>query len=147
MHLSIATAEDIPALADLLAILFCQEAEFTPNPPLQIAALNKIIANPTLGEIIIARINDEAVGMVNLLYTCSTALGGTVGLLEDMVIKPGWRRQNLGTHLLEYAIDRARSRGCLRITLLTDSNNTEAQRFYHRQGFTASTMLPMRLIL
>lgn len=33
------------------------------------------------------------------------------------------------------------------LTLLTDRVNEAAQRFYVRQGFTASPMLPMRLPL
>ncbi len=38
MHLSIATLEDIPALAELLSQLFAQEVEFTPNIGLQTTA-------------------------------------------------------------------------------------------------------------
>lgn len=147
MHISIATTEDIPALADLLSILFCQEAEFTPNRPAQITALSEIIANPSLGEILTARINGEIIGMVNLLYTCSTALGGKVCLLEDMVIKPSWRRQHLGGRLLNYALEHASSTGCLRITLLTDRGNNQAHTFHQRHGFHTSAMVPMRLLL
>jgi hypothetical protein len=35
----------------------------------------------------------------------------------------------------------------LRLTLLTDGGNLDAQRFYARFGFVRSGMLPMRLVL
>lgn len=147
MQLSIASIHDIPDLVALLSILFSQEQEFTPNAQAQTSALSDIINNPTLGHILVARINSKPVGMVNILYTCSTALGGKVCLLEDMVIAPDARSQQLGSQLLGYAIKHAKQAGCKRITLLTDTSNINAQHFYQRFGFTASGMMPMRLLL
>ena len=85
--------------------------------------------------------------MVNLLYTVSTALGSRVAILEDMVVSPKIRGQNVGSSLIEYALDYARKQGCQRITLLTDSDNIAAHRFYERHGFSRSTMVPFRLDL
>lgn len=147
MHYSLATLQDVPALTQLLSALFSQETEFTPDPQAQTRALTHIIAEPNLGEILVARIEGKAVAMVSLLYSCSTALGGKVCWLEDMVVAPQWRGQTIGTNLLHYAIEHARTSGCLRITLLTDQNNTPAQHFYTRQGFVFSSMQPMRLLL
>ena len=44
-------------------------------------------------------------------------------------------------------IDYARKKDFMRITLLTDRLNAEAQRFYKRHGFFESAMLPMRFVL
>ena len=145
-----ATAADIPELARLLALLFTQEAEFTPDLEAQIRGLSRIIAAPEIGRILALRppgIAAEIGGMVNLLFTVSTALGDRVCLLEDMVIAPAWRSRGAGTRLLEAAIERARSEGCARITLLTDGGNEAAQRFYARAGFVRSSMIPMRRAL
>lgn len=124
-----------------------QEAEFTPDPAAQRRGVSHIIANPDLGTILVARQGDQVVGMVNLLFTLSTALGEPVAWLEDMVVAPAGRGGGVGTQLLSAAIATARARGCKRITLLTDRANEAAQRFYARQGFVASGMLPMRLML
>lgn len=86
-------------------------------------------------------------GMVNLLFTISTALGGRVAILEDMVVRPGYRSCGAGSKLLQAAMDFAKSAGCHRITLLTDRANESAQRFYKRHGFTLSEMVPLRLSL
>ena len=142
-----ATVEDIPALCRLLSLLFTQEAEFTPDPDAQARGLARIITAPGTGEILVAREGGEVLGMVNLLYTVSTALGAPVALLEDMVVAAAARGGGVGSRLLEHAIATARARGCRRITLLTDIDNHSARRFYERQGFTVSPMQPLRLAL
>lgn len=147
MHIAPAAATDVPALSDLLTALFSQEAEFTPDQAAQRRGVSHIIANPDSGTILLARQGDQVIGMVNLLFTISTALGEPVALLEDMVVAPAGRGSGVGTQLLSAAIAAARARGCKRITLLTDRANEAAQRIYARQGFVASGMLPMRLML
>jgi GNAT superfamily N-acetyltransferase len=151
MHLpiytSVATEAHLPALCDLLHVLFSQETEFTPDRAAQRRGLERIIANPRVGTILVAYDNDAVVGMVNVLYTESTALGARVALLEDMVVLPASRRKGIGTMLLQSAFQSARAEGCRRITLLTDLGNTAAQRFYQRHGFGASSMIPLRLAL
>lgn len=147
MHIDIATASDIPALQQLLAILFEQEAEFTPDAAAQRRGLAHIIGDPAIGAILVARAAGEVIGMVNLLFTVSTALGARVAVLEDMIVAPAARGRGTGSQLLSYAIEWARAQGCRRITLLTDRTNEAAQRFYARHGFVSSDMVPMRLAL
>jgi len=145
MQINPALPEDIPALCELLAHLFQQEAEFTPDDAAQRRALAMIIDHPEVGQILVARRGDDVVGMVNLLYTVSTALGGRVALLEDMIVAPHARGVGVGSQLLGHALALARMSGCLRVTLLTDRTNAAALRFYQRHGFIASAMLPLRL--
>jgi len=147
MHIEAATEADLPALTKLLALLFAQEAEFTPNPEAQCSGLLRIITNRDVGIVLVAKEGESVLGMVILLYTVSTALGGRVALLEDMVVGPKARGGGIGSHLLQRAVAVAEAAGCLRITLLTDQHNLSAQRFYTRHGFTPSSMVPMRLHL
>lgn len=142
-----ATVDDIPALCTLLDHLFAQEAEFTPDRAAQTRGLAAIVTNPSVGAILIARDGNEALGMVNLLWTVSTALGARVALLEDMVVTPAARGRGIGGQLLNAAVAHARGEGCRRVTLLTDGDNLRAQAFYRANGFTASAMQPYRLLL
>jgi GNAT superfamily N-acetyltransferase len=142
-----ATLEDIAPLCDLLAVLFSQEAEFKPNHQAQQTGLQAIIRNPELGIILLARHNDKVVGMVSLLFSISTALGGRVAILEDMVVLPEQRGLGIGSELLNAAIKTARDSGCLRITLLTDSDNVIAHTFYEKHEFVRSAMLTFRRLL
>lgn len=147
MQITAATPADIPALSELLSELFSQEEEFTPSPEAQARGLAQIINNPGTGVILIAKEADLALGMVNLLFTVSTAFGERVALLEDMVVSTASRGTGIGSKLLGEAIAHAHGQGCKRITLLTDRTNEAAQRFYMRHGFKVSSMVPMRLSL
>lgn len=109
--------------------------------------LTQIIENEDIGFILVARQKDRIVGMVNVLFTVSTALGGRVGILEDMVVLEELRNEGVGSGLLEAALKRAKEEDCFRITLLTDSDNEKAHRFYERSGFSKSPMVVFRKIM
>jgi GNAT superfamily N-acetyltransferase len=143
----IATKSDIPRLNELLTLLFTQERDFSPDSAKQADGLERIIADPGVGHILVLRQRGMIVAMVNLLYTVSTALGERVAILEDMIVDPDQRRGGAGSQLLKAAIQFARGVGCRRITLLTDHDNSGAIRFYCNHGFKQSTMVPMRLTL
>lgn len=147
VQISKARPDDFEQLTDLLATLFTQEAEFAPNRESQLAALKTIVGNPQTGEITVARRDGRCIGMVLILYTISTALGGCVGILEDMIVAEDCRGQGVGRELITTAIERARDNGCQRVSLLTDSDNLNAQRFYRSHGFSHSSMTLMRLSL
>lgn len=148
MHdITLATLADIPRLCELLAILFTQEADFEPDAAKQSAALRNIIAHPEIGHILVLRAGENIIGMISLLYTVSTACGGRVALLEDMIIHPDMRGEGWGGKLLQAAIEHARRESCLRITLLADRAHDAAIRFYMRHGYGMSAMLPLRLPL
>lgn len=48
------------------------------------------------------------------------------------------RGHRIGEALVDWAIDRARDRGCRLIQLTTDRSREDAHRFYARLGFEAS---------
>jgi ribosomal protein S18 acetylase RimI-like enzyme len=138
---------DISQLCDLLALLFSQEHEFQPDALKQRAALNQLVCNPQRGRVFVLRDNEAVLGMVSVQVLVSTARGGDVLLLEDLIVRPACRGQGYGSALLHHVTDFARRHGYSRITLLTDDDNTAAQRFYGRHGFHASHMMPYRLLL
>jgi Acetyltransferases len=145
-EITLATLADIDELAYLLNVLFTQDIEFEPDDEKQKSGLRQIIETPDCGEILTMKIDGKVVGMVSLLYSISTALGGKVATLEDMVIAEEFRQKGLGTELLSEAISFAKKRGCLRLTLLTDFDNETAIKFYQRAGFNLSKMVPLRLV-
>ena len=131
----------------LLRLLFAQEAEFAPNATAQDKGLRAILDDPALGQLLVADHGERILGMVNLLYTYSTALGARVALLEDMAVAEEARGSGLGTRLVEAAVAHCRKAGCKRVTLLTDGDNDRAHAFYQRCGFTRSDMVAFRRAL
>jgi GNAT superfamily N-acetyltransferase len=144
--ISIACINDLPELIELLNDLFTQDIEFLPDSIKQKTGLEVIIKNPDIGEILIIKGDNKILGMVSLLYSISTALGGKVAMLEDMIIHKDFRGKGLGKELLGEAIRFSKERNCLRLTLLTDFNNDIAIQFYQKSGFKKSDMVPMRLV-
>ncbi|HEX5477355.1 MAG TPA: GNAT family N-acetyltransferase [Burkholderiales bacterium] len=140
-----AAAKDLAQMVALLGQLFEQEAEFKPDAGKQDAALRMIFADPSRGRLYVAKDGPKVVAMASLLYTISTAEGGKAALFEDLVVSPDHRNQGIGAKLLEHVIAQARAEGVLRITLLTDMQNEQAQVLYRRLGFVGSPMKPMRL--
>lgn len=142
----LACMADMEELIRLLNVLFSQDIEFVPDYQKQKQGLELIMADAKIGEILVLEIDRKVAGMVSLLYSISTARGGKVAILEDMIIDENFRNNGLGTELLLEAIRFAQTRGCLRLTLLTDYNNDVAIEFYKKAGFTRSEMIPMRLL-
>jgi GNAT superfamily N-acetyltransferase len=147
IRVRLANEADIPALSELLSLLFEQEAEFTPDRERQMRGLRMIVAQPDIGQIFCAVEGERIVGMVSTLFTVSTVEGGRAAWMEDLIVHPDQRGKGIGISLLREAISRARVVGCTRITLLTDPANDRAHRLYQRLGFKHSPMTPMRLHL
>ena len=139
-----ATEEDLPALADLLFDLFSKESDFRPDQVKQMRGLRLIIEQPNRGRIFVLRSMDKLIGMINLLITISTAEGGFVMILEDLIICQEHRGQGYGAQLLNYALDFARQKDFKRITLLTERLDEPSKHFFHANGFHESSMVPMR---
>ncbi len=142
-----ATEADLDELSNLLGELFSEETDFRPNKDKQLRGLRLIFEQPNRGRVFVLRKDKMIVGMINLLFTISTAEGGFVILLEDLVVHKEYRDHGFGSDLLEHAIKFAREKNFLRITLLTDRPEIRSQNFFKRHGFVESSMMPMRLIV
>jgi len=145
-EIRLANTGDLPELVGLLNELFTQDIEFEPDYVIQEKGLQMIIDNNEVGEILVLKVDNKIIGMVSLLYSISTALGGRVATLEDMIISKEYRKRGFGKELLAEAIRFSKQQGCLRLTLLTDFDNDVAIEFYKCFGFNKSAMIPMRLI-
>ncbi len=142
-----ATEEDLDELSSLLGELFSEEKDFRPDKDKQLRGLRLIFEQPNRGRVFVLRRDRVIVGMINLLFTISTAEGGFVVLLEDLVVHDEYRAEGYGSMLLEHAIEFCRQKNFLRITLLTDRPEIRSQNFFRRHGFFESHMLPMRRLL
>src|SRR5437660_2014938 len=140
-----ATAADLDELSQMLGELRAQESDVRPDKEKQPRGLRLIFEQPSRGRFFVLRRDGAIVGMINLLFTISTAEGGFVILLEDLVVHKQYQGHGYGSKLLQHAIDFARQKNFLRITLLTDRPENVAQEFFRHHGFVESSMIPMRL--
>lgn len=141
---------DIPAIAGLLAGLFAVEQDFTADPARQIAALKLMLPRDDILLLVAEEhLDDEnrIVGFCSVQTLISTAEGGPVGLVEDVVVADGWRSTGIGRRLLEGAEAWARRRGCTRLQLLADQTNAPALAFYAHLGWQETRMHNWRKML
>lgn len=139
-----ATPEELPQMADLLAELFMLESDFQPETDKQLRGLRLILENPQMGQLFVIRDGATVAGMANALITVSTAEGGRVLLLEDVIVSCDYRGKGLGRRLVEHVCDWARDQGITRVTLLADRENQPALNFYRNLGFEPSYMTVLR---
>lgn len=144
IRIDFATPDDLPALADLLAELFSLESDFVPERAKQLAGLRLILDHPDLGRLFVVCVDGAIAGMANALITVSTAEGGRVLLLEDVIVRDRHRGLGLGRVLVEHVLAWAAGQGMTRVTLLADRANASALAFYERLGFKHSAMSVLR---
>ena len=102
-----ATEADLDELSEMLGDLFAQEGDFRPDKEKQLRGLRLIFEQPSRGRVFVLRQNGAIVGMINLLFTISTAEGGFVMLLEDLVIHKKFQGKGYGSRVLQhYVADR-----------------------------------------
>lgn len=139
---------DIPGMCDLLGDLFSIERDFTPDRVKQVQGLSSLVADPSgRSRVFVAQRNGTVVGMVTVQTLVSTAEGGRVGLVEDLVVDSRFRSQGTGRRLLEEVIAWGGKEGLKRLQLLADRANAPALRFYHRAGWTKTGMTCIRKLL
>ncbi len=144
IEIDFATAADLDALADLLYELFTLESDFRPERGKQLRGLRLILDTPGIGRLFVLRVDGTVAGMANALITVSTAEGGAVVLLEDVIVKASLRGHGLGRRLVDHVLAWAADAGMARVTLLADKDNAAALAFYGRIGFESSAMRVLR---
>jgi GNAT superfamily N-acetyltransferase len=142
-----ATIDDLQPLTELVMELLAHSGDFTPDRAQQERGLRLILEQPNRGRIFVVRNREKIFGMVNLLFTISTARGGFVILMEDVVIHPDHRGQGYGSMLIKHVFEFADKKDFRRITLLTDKISGDSQAFFMKHGFEYSNMIPMRKII
>jgi ribosomal protein S18 acetylase RimI-like enzyme len=148
VHIEPARPADLPALIELLALLFAIEQDFHPDVDRQRRGLELLLAQPAeQARIFVARRDDatqEVVGMVSAQLVISTASGAPSAWLEDLVVRAAYRSQGLGRQLLDAAIAWALARGARRVQLLADADNQPALDVYQRLGWQPTRLFAWR---
>jgi GNAT superfamily N-acetyltransferase len=144
MEIGFASAADLDAMAGLLGELFALESDFTPHGEKQRAALAWLLDHPDHGRLFVLRDGAAVVGMANALINVSTAEGGPVLVLEDVIVAAAHRGRGHGRRLVEHVLAWAAAEGMRRVTLLADRDNAAALRFYRTLGFEESAMVVRR---
>ncbi len=143
-----ARPEDIPRLCDLLGELFSLESDFSTDREKQERGLSLSVADRSGSSLILVALTAETViGMATVQTLVSTAEGGRVGLVEDVIVDERFRCRNVATLLLEEIVAWSRKTGLTSLQLLADRENHQALNFYHSRGWAATRLICLRKLL
>jgi len=135
-------------MCDLLCELFSIESDFSPNREKQARGLKLLFADTTGASIIfVADRGEEIIGMCSVQTLISTAEGGPVGLLEDLIVRKDSRGNGIGTRLLSEIFRWCATKDISRLQLLRDLDNECALKFYSDNGWTGTKLVCMRKML
>ena len=136
--------DDIPALVDLLGGLFDAETDLSADPDRQHRGLTALMSETPTARVWVAEAEGRVVGMCQVQTKISTAEGGAVGEIEDVVVAPDCRGWGVGRRLLDVLEAWAAAEGLLRLHLLADRHNTGALAFYDRLGWRSTDLVCLR---
>jgi len=139
-----ASASDMDSLVELLKALFSVEEDFIFNESLQRQGLAMMLENEADRCIMVAETDGKVIGICSIQTLISTAEGGKVGLVEDVVVNPSYRGKGIGRMLLASLEEWAKKKGLKRLQLLADKNNLPALEFYEKMNWKKTQLICLR---
>jgi GNAT superfamily N-acetyltransferase len=136
--------QDIEDLIDLLRELFSIEEDFEFNEALQRRGLEQMLGDVSGKCIMVAERSGRVIGMCSAQILISTAEGGPAVMIEDMVVRSGYRGTGIGKGLLIATESWSVKKGVTRIQLLADKNNLPALEFYRKNEWATTRLICLR---
>ena len=137
----IAGPEDLDTVTSLLVAFRDWWSSSTPSDETFRATAAKLLQDPNT-EFLLA--GDQ--GLAQLRYRLSAWTGTEDCWLEDVYVRDDARGTGLGKALTQAAMNRARERGCKRIELDVNEQNTRALGLYTSLGFKVEPKPPGRTL-
>lgn len=85
--------------------------------------------------VLLAFVDDEPVGIAVCFFGLSSFRARPLLNIHDLAVLPQYHGQGVGRALLKAVEDRARRKGCCKLTLEVLDDNTRARDLYRRFGF------------
>jgi GNAT superfamily N-acetyltransferase len=141
----LASPDDVPQLCNLLSDLFARETDFEPDLSRQARGLNLLIRDRSGRSLVLVAVSgNEVIGMCTVQSLISTAEGGPVGLVEDVIVREDRRGRGIGAQLLSKAVAWSKTMKLCRLQLLADRENGPALAFYNSRGWSATSLICLR---
>lgn len=136
-----ARVDDLTALVSMLAddpLGARREVASNPIATGYMEAFAAIAEDPN-NELLVALLGESPVGMLQITFIpYLTYQGRWRALIEGVRVSSDARSRGVGSAMLRWAIELARSRNCVMVQLTTDRAREDALRFYEGLGFEPS---------
>ena len=128
-----ASAEDIPVLLDLMRDFHGESGRALDREWAE-GVFAVFFLDPSHGAIWIASCEGTVAGYVVLTVRFSMEFGGLDAFIDDLFVRPSFRRRGLGQLLLGALFDECRKRGVLAVHVETGPDNGPARGLYEACG-------------
>jgi len=116
-----------------------REVYQNPLPEAYVKAFEIIKADPNHELLVLVDDNEEVLASLHLTFLqYLTNIGGVKALVENVIVRQDLHGRGMGKYIIEWAINRARTKGAHTIQLTTNKSRPGTKTFYERLGFTAS---------
>jgi ribosomal protein S18 acetylase RimI-like enzyme len=129
-----ATSEDVDDLLDLMSDFYAESA-YDLNRELSRRALDDLIEHPSWGRVWLVRHDGRTAGYIVLTVCFSMEYGGLSGNVDDLFVRPEFRRRGLGRLAMEALLSECRQRDVRAVHVEVDQNNRRAKNLYGKVGF------------
>jgi GNAT superfamily N-acetyltransferase len=134
IKIRLATIEDL----ELILSFIMQKAEFDGYPHSLEITIDKLrqtlFAQPPLAKVLLAQVDDVAVGFALFSYAYSSFLAQLTLWVGDLYVQPLMRGKGIGTALLQRLAQIAQEADCGRLEWTVADCNTRAIAFYKKHG-------------
>jgi len=80
----------------------------------------------------------DAAGFATVYFTYSSTATARVAVLNDLYVKPSYRKQGRARELIHHCLEYGKSKGAVRLQWLTQRGNRDARTAYDRIGANRS---------
>ena len=129
---------DIPALIELMS-QFYAESSYSLDREWAAASFAQLLRDEARGAVWIARRGTEVTGHVVLALKHSMEFGGLAGVIDDLFVRPEFRRQGVGSALLSTLFDACRKLRVAVVHVEVGPGNVEALALYQGLGLRGQT--------
>ena len=127
---------DIPALVELMS-QFYAESSYALDREWAEASFKRLLREEARGAVWIARLGKESAGYVVLALRHSMEFGGLAGIIDDLFVRPQFRRHGIGSELLTALFDACRKLHVAAVHVEVGPSNVEASDLYESFGLRA----------
>lgn len=129
-----ATRSDLESLLKLVQE-FHQLEQLAFDPDLDRTALEQLLSDPALGQIWLIQQSNTILGYVIVTFGYSVEFRGREASIEELYLRPDYRKLGIGTQTLQFLESIYRSRNFTCLSLEVSAHNHSAQRVYRKAGF------------
>jgi GNAT superfamily N-acetyltransferase len=132
-----AQLSDVSTLATMM-IEFYAEADFALRREAAQRTFEQLIRWPDRGCVWVLESDSFAAGFIVLTVGYAMEYGGLRGFVDDLFVRPAFRKRGLGAAALAFVKAHCLNAGVRALFVQTGPDNSPAKRVYKRAGFTDS---------